>query len=187
MDDIQLLFIETSDFSAGAPSGWAHLPGSPRPQGSNVVSVNVMWKRATSNTSDNQRIFDPGNHQVGFMVLVRGCRTVGDPWTFTAGSGAAASSTSFTAQSGTTTEDQSLVIAATATNLDSSTNPVQSMTATGLENFMQVAQAATDLGNGGGIAVWAGVKTSAGLVPSIAGALSSPAATSNLVFALSPA
>lgn len=193
-DDILLLVVECAESSGMNPASvfpgtWAHLAGSPRPQGSNVTTVNVMWHRVTAASSASFSAGSPGNHQVGFIAVVRGCAPTGEPQSFAVGAGQAAAGTSFTLASGgsATTEANSLVFAAVAANLDTGTNQIQSLTNPSLPTLSQVQQTSAVAGNGGGVGLWAGVKSSPGPIDDFTGTRTTGAAVSGLMFAFPPA
>jgi hypothetical protein len=184
--DILLLCVECAE-SVGvtAPAGWAHTPGSPRAQGSNVTAVNVLWKRATSSAEPNPTVADPGNHQVGFAVRVRGVRTAGDPWAVAPMGDGEASGADFalvTTQS--TTEPNTRVMVLIAGSADTDTDNFTSVTAPNLGSFALVQQAWTLDGNGGGIGCYSGTRATAGTIGTISGSTPVAAAVSAVTIGL---
>lgn len=163
-DDILLLFVECAE-SAGAtaPSGgWAHVTNSPNPRGSNVTCVNLLWLRATGSGTTNPQVADPGNHQVGFVMVVRGCETTGNPWDGTPTQDSAAGSTQIIATGVDTTVDETLVVYAVAGNTDTTTDQWSSIANADLANVTVHEQEWTTSGNGGGIMAVTGEKATAG-------------------------
>lgn len=173
-NDIILLPIECAE-SVGvtAPAGWAHVTNSPRAQGSNVTAVNVLWRRAASGAETAPTVTDPGNHQVGFTLVVRGVRTSGDPWDFAPVGNGAAGATSFSATGGTTTGVDRLVVVAVAGNADIATDQFTSVANATLASFLEREQVFVIDGNGGGIGVWTGQKATAGATGTTTGSMPS--------------
>src|SRR5438045_793399 len=70
--DILFLIVETNvTGGVTAPTqdgGWAHVTNSPRAQGSNVTSISVMWKLATSGAMTNPVILAQADHQIGVAI-----------------------------------------------------------------------------------------------------------------------
>jgi hypothetical protein len=184
-DDILLLFVECAEtVGVTAPSGWAHVTGSPRAQGSNVTSVNIMWQRAAASGTTNPTVADPGDHQVGFAVVLRGVVATGDPWNFTPVGTGAGGATTFSATGGTTTAVDTRAFVVVANNTDSATDQFSSVTNGTLTGFAEVDQAFTASGNGGGVGVWSGTRTTTGSTGTTNGNIAASSSYSALVFAL---
>ena len=98
------------------------------------------------------------------MIAVRGAATSGDPWDVTAGGVEATSDTSGSIPGATTTDANTLIVAAIATSLpDSTSTTVFSSWANGnLTSVTECTDNATTSGNGGAIGIVTGVNTSAG-------------------------
>lgn len=161
--DILMLVIECAE-SAGvsAPAGgWAHVTNSPRPQGSNVTCLNVLWKRASASTTPNPTVTDPGNHMVGFAYVVRGCITYGDPFDF-APVDSGANNSSLSAAGGTTNGPDRLVAVNVGVTTDTTSDQLSSVTNSNLSGFGEAEQSFTTSGNGGGVALYTGSLASAG-------------------------
>ena len=188
-DDILLLVVECAETGGvTAPSGgWAHITNSPRSAGSNVTSVNVMWLRATSGSTTNPTVTDPGNHQVGFVAVIRGAISSGNPWDFTPVASSATGTTTFSATNGTTTVADTLICAVISNNQDTATDQFSSVSMSGVTSFTEREQVFTADGNGGGIALYTGERSATGSPGSCDGTIGTSSAWAGLVFALEPA
>lgn len=185
-DDILLLFVENAEGSGvAAPTGWAHVPGSPQTQGTNVTASNIMWKRATSSAETNPTVSDPGNHQIGVVVSFKGVVKTGNPWDFTpvgnSGNGATASATG-----STTTVAECLVVVGLAGGVDTLVDQFSGQANGSLGSLTARVQDWTDLGNGGGIGVYTGTRTVAGATGTTTVDLATSGAWAALTLALRP-
>jgi hypothetical protein len=183
--DILLLFVECAE-SAGvtAPAGWAHVTNSPNAQGSNVTCANVMWKRATTSSETNPTVVDPGNHQIGFVVAVSGAIATGTPTDFAPTTNGQAGVTTFSATGGTLTVTNTRVFVFVASSVDVLTDQFTSVTNASLTGFAIVDQEFTDLGNGGGVGVWSGTKTTTGTTGTATGTIGTSGSYASIVFAI---
>jgi hypothetical protein len=185
--DILILACEDQS-TAGltAPSGgWAHITNSPRAQGSNVIAVNVFWKRATSAAETDPQVPAASNHQAGFAMSIRGCITSGNPWDFApVGSGAAAATTA-SMTGGTTSGADRLVFAVLAGNTDIATDQFSAGSNGNLANFAKQGNSWTTDGGGGGVDIYTGELAAAGATGTTTATMAS-LTYSALVFALVP-
>lgn len=171
INDILLIVIECNPGdTVTPPAGYAHLPGSPFVDGSSTTVGNVLWKRHSGSESA-PNVADPGDHQVGYMLAIRGCVPSGNPWDqVTTGAGAAG--TSQTAPTGmTTTVRQSLVYIFSANGHDPAaavTTYYSGWTCASLGGAMtERGDYHNNDGTGGGIGCAEGVKATAGAVGTI--------------------
>lgn len=189
-NDILLGVFESGD-PAGitAPSGWAHVTGSPQPQGvgTNPTCISVIWKRAASASETNPTIASTANHQVGGILVVRGCIETGNPWNYTPAVGGATQAATFSNVGGTTTVADCLAIFAVAGHADSNADQFSSVTNATLTGFAEADQYPTNLGNGGCAGVWSGTKAAPGSVGTTGGnCVGSLSAVAWINFALLP-
>lgn len=182
-DDILLVFHETNvSTGSSTPSGWAHITGSPRSQGANVVAVSILWKRATSSSETNPVFSASSNHQMAFAVAARGCVTAGDPWDFApVDYGVAA--TSLSVPGGTTTVTNTRTFVVIANSADILTDQISAVSNGSLTGFAVIDQEFTDMGNGGGVGVWSGTRTTTGSTGTTSATVVSGSSAA-LVFAL---
>lgn len=187
-DDLLFLFVECSD-SVGvtAPSGWAHITNSPRAQGANVTCNNTMWRRATDGSTTDPSVAGTVNHQVGFVVVVRGGVTTGNPWDFSPVGDGTAGATSQSADGGTTTVADCLVMVGVADNQDTVTNQFSNVANASLSSVTLQQQSFTTDSNGGGIVVITGGKAVAGATGDTTMQTALSCSWSALTFAVKPA
>ncbi len=162
IDDVMVLVVESGATTGVVtpPTGWTHITGSPRAQGSNVVSISVMWKRVTSLSETNPSVAGQANHQLGNITVFRGCITTGTPFELPVGSGSATVGVSHAV--GTTTGAQELVALWCASSVDATTDQFGAFTNGSLSSVTKVGQGGTLNGNGGSITFVTGVRAVAG-------------------------
>lgn len=174
--------------SAGfPPTGWAHVTGSPVVQDTNT-QLTVIWKRfATGDTAPGWG--DSGDHNVGRMIAIRGCKTTGNPWNVVASSTESTSDTSAAWPGNTisTTVADCLVLEIIATGADvASTAQLGALTNANLSSITERMDNWISNGNGGGIGMVSGVKASAGNIGSSTATLGTAATKSLMTLALEP-
>jgi hypothetical protein len=167
LNDILLLAIECdATDTLPVPSGWAHIPGSPFIDGSNTTQGNVLWKRH-SGSEANVNVGDPGDHQEGYMLAIRGCVPSGNPWNVT-NSGAAAAGTLLSPNTGlTTTREKTLVYMFVANGHDPAgpvTTYYGAWACASLTSVTERGDYHNNDGSGGGIGCADGVKATTGAV-----------------------
>lgn len=161
-DDILLLFVEVgATVGATAPSGWSHVANSPRAQGSNVSTGNLMWKRATSSSETNPTVPGQANHQVGFTAVIRGCVTTGSPFDTATGVNSNLGP-SLSVVMGSTSADDSLVVLAASSSADAAADQFGAFTNSSLSSITKQGSAGTTNGNGGSVDMVTGAKAAAG-------------------------
>ena len=172
VNDILLLFLETGNetITIPTPNGgtWAEVTNSPQGTGTTGAAgtgtrLTVFWSRYNG-TQGAPTTSDSGNHQLGRMIAIRGAVTSGDPWDITAGGVEAVSDTSGSIPGATTTVANTLVVAAIATALPDATGTTNfSLWTNGdLASLTERTDNTTNQGNGGGLGIVTGTKTTAG-------------------------
>lgn len=186
LDDVLVLFCEDGA-TAGltAPTNWAHITNSPRPQGANVTAVSIFWKRAISGSETNPQVPAPANHQVGFAVAFRGVVNNGNPWDFSPVGNGGAAQTTVSATGGTSSVANTLVVVTAVGNTDTAVNQFSGPTNASLANLTTQQQIFTTDGNGGGVVVYTGEKAAAGATGTTTATMTS-LTYSALTFALLP-
>jgi hypothetical protein len=167
IDDIALLFIESTGgqpATLSTPAGFAAVLNSPQATGATTAGtrITVFWARATSTSMASPTVADPGNHVYARILTYRGVFASGDPWDVTGGGVKAAASTSVTVTGVTTTVANTLIVQAVARDNDSAAAAFSAQTNAGLTGIAERSDAGTAMNNGGGFAVWDGVKAAAG-------------------------
>lgn len=163
-NDINILFVQTSNQSVSAPAGWARLGpaagfGSAAAAGS--TRLTIFWKRDSGADSD-PTVTDPGDHALAQIIGIRGCVTSGDPFLCVGATKKTTASTTGTASAGGTPVNNCLVINAFATSLDSASAAFSSFTNADLGSVTERVDVGTTDGTGGGIGVCTGTKAVAG-------------------------
>jgi len=169
IDDIALLFVESTGGQAvtlSTPAGFVAVANSPQATGTttNGTRITVFWARATSSSMATPRVADPGDHVYAQIVTYRGVDNSGNPWDVTGGGVKAAASTSVTVTGVVTSVPDTLVVQAVARDNDSAAAAFSAETNASLTGITERSDAGTTSGNGGGFAVWDGVKATAGAV-----------------------
>lgn len=185
-NDILVCVVETN-VTGGlttATSGWVHVTNSPKAQGTNVTSVSVFWKRATSSSETNPVIDATSDHQAGFTIGFRGCVTSGNPWDFTPVASGTSGSLTMSATGGTTTVADCLVCIFSANNTDTAVDAYSLIINASLTNLAIQNQSFTASGNGGGCMVGTGEKATAGATGTTTATMGATSSTANIVLAL---
>lgn len=155
LNDI-LLMVAESESSISAPANWAHIPGSPML--ASFAQHSVLWKRATV-SEIAPTIDDTGNHQFVVIFGFRGVKKTGDPWNALSTGINDSSNNSLTGTVTTVAGCQVVITASYGTDTDVAIFTFSNGNLTGLA---EIFDGGTSLGNGGGIGVATGVKTTAG-------------------------
>lgn len=159
VNDVLVLFLET-EAQAITVSGWTAAGNSP--QNTTGTRLSVFWKRAVEGETDPVTS-DSGDHQVGYIIAVRGCIATENPWDVTAGGVDSTSDTSGSIPGATTTGPNRLVLVACSTNRDADgTAEFSGWTNANLEGLEEEKDATSSQGAGGGIGVASGRKVTAG-------------------------
>jgi Family of unknown function (DUF6701)/Concanavalin A-like lectin/glucanases superfamily len=165
--DVALLFVESAGGQVATLStaaGFVAVANSPQATGAGAAGtqITVFWARATSAAMPSPTVADPGNHVYAQILTYRGVIASGNPWDITAGGVKTPASTSVTVTGVTTTVPNTLVVQAVARDNDSAAAAFSAETNANLTGIAERSDAGTTSGNGGGIAVWDGVKATAG-------------------------
>lgn len=170
-NDILILVLKTHGDQAITVSGgtetWAEVADSPQNIASQV-RLTVFWARASQNSPTSPTTSDSGNHQLGRMIAVSGCRTSGDPWDVTSGGTSTLSITAASITGDTTTLADCLVVAIIAVNQPDATSTTgfgswtNADLATITERIDNTSSISTGVGTGAGIGLATGGKATAG-------------------------
>jgi hypothetical protein len=171
--DIALLFVESCGGQAvtlTTPAGFANVLNSPQYTGTGTAGtrITVFWCRATSSSMSSPIVGDPGNHVYGRILTFRGVTTTGNPWDVTAGGTKATASGTTTFGTVTTSVNNDLIVLAASRDNDSTAAAWTdaSWTNTNLSSLTERQDGGTTSGNGGGVGVATGVKSTAGAIGS---------------------
>ncbi len=167
VDDIALLFVESTGgqpASLSTAAGFVAVANSPQATGTttNGTQITVFWARATSAAMAAPTVADPGDHVYAQIITYRGVINTGNPWDVTGGGVKAAASTAVTVTGVTTTVPDTLIVQAVARDDDASGAEFSGQTNAALTGIAERSDAGTISNNGGGFAVWDGVKATAG-------------------------
>ena len=166
-DDILILVLQSSnDSQVTAPAGYANLgPQNGFGAAATALSskLSIFWKRDGGSESA-PTIPDTGNHTYGMMFAVRGCLTVGDPFTLQDQNWKFTASTSGTSPVSVTTVDNTLVVDIFAGNVSNAGAEGSSLANTDLASVTEQFDDGTTDGTGGFIYVASGVDATAGEV-----------------------
>jgi len=187
-NDIGILVIESSAASLSAPSGWT-LVGQAISLSGLLSSTNVYWKRAASGSESTANTGFPAgaDHMVARIHTFRGCVTTGTPILASATATRGTGTTTWSAPSITTTTANEFVVwCAGRDNDSSSTTAFGSPTNANLISPVEIAEAGTISGNGGGFTVGYGLKAAAGATGTTTGTVTSSAGAS-VTFSLAAA
>lgn len=166
-DDILVLVLQQSnEANVTAPAGYQQLGpqngiGAAATAGSTKLSI--FWKR-DAGAESAPTIPDTGDHTYGMMFAVRGCPTVGDPFTLGGNNWKFTTSQSGSGPSSITTIDGTLVVDIFAGSADIATAEGSSLANADLTSVTTQFDDGTTDGTGGFIYVASGVKSSAGAV-----------------------
>jgi len=131
-------------------------------------------------------IADAGNHINGVIVAFRGCAYTGNPWNATAGGVKSTASTAMSATAVTSTVDNCLIVNCVARHSDFAANQYSGEANAALSALTERIDNGTQLGNGGGIAVYHGVKAAAGGSGNTTATLANTSQEAYLTIALKP-
>jgi uncharacterized repeat protein (TIGR01451 family) len=167
VNDIALLFVESA---GGQPvtlsdaQGFVQVAESPKATGSGTAGtqLSVFWARATSTSMAAPTVAEPGNHVYAQILTYCGVATSGNPWNITGGGTDTLSGGSINVTGVTTTVANTLIVQAATRDNDSAAAAFSAETNANLTNITEHSDAGTSSGNGGGFAVWDGIKAAAG-------------------------
>lgn len=166
--DVALLFVSTTGGEAVSLSsntaGFVQIANSPQSSdtGTAGTRLTVFWARATSAAMANPTIADPGDHVYARILTYRGVISTGNPWDITIGGIKATPSSAVTVTGVTTTVPDTLIVQAVSHDRDNGGAHFSGQTNANLTGITERTDEGTNSGNGGGVAVWDGVKLTAG-------------------------
>jgi len=194
VDDVALLFVESTGGQAATlstPAGFAAVLNSPQATGTttNGTRITVFWARATSTAMATPMVADPGDHVYARIITYRGVINTGNPWDVTGGGVKASSSSSVTVTGVTTTVPDTLIVQVVSRSNDRPDAEFSAETNANLTGITERSDRGTTSGsgNGGGFAVWDGVKATAGATGDTTATLSRSSINAFLTIALRPA
>jgi hypothetical protein len=189
-NDILLLFVETYNqaISITNQNGgtWSQLASSP--QGTTGTRLTAFWSRYNG-TQGAPTTSDSGDHQIGVIIAIRGATTSGNPWDVTAGGVESTSDTSGSISGATATVANTLVVTAIATSLPDGNydnNRFSTWTNANLTSLTERVDCSRNSGNGGGIGIATGIKTTAGAYGNTAVTLATSATKGMMSIAIKP-
>jgi len=162
-NDIAITFCETENTdTVTPPSGWSAVTNSTVSSGT-VTRLWAIWRRIQAGDTAPS-IADAGDHNIGRMIIVRGCATSGNPWDVLGTSTELVADTSVSIPGVTTTVSNCLVLYAVSTGQDgsSSTAAYSGWADATLANITEQMDNYTASGLGGGFGMASGEMASAG-------------------------
>lgn len=143
------------------PTGWALIQNSPVATGT-PTKLSAIWHRAVGGDTAPV-IADVGNHQVGRMIVIRGCIATGNPWDVATATQELVADTSVSIASITTSLADCLILAMFSTGQDiASTAGATGWANANLSSVTERMDDWTALGTGGGFSMMTGGKATAG-------------------------
>lgn len=169
--DIVLLECEAADVAAlTTANGFARITALDQSIGTGAAStgrtqMSVWWRRW--NGTDGSPVFtDAGDHNIGRMISISGCKTTGDPWNvLSTGTTDGTADTSVSAAGATTTVADCLVLVMACQGLpdaDSAGTEFGAATNGDLATLTEQMDNNRSVGNGGAIWMVTGQKATAG-------------------------
>lgn len=162
--DILLLFVQSSNQAVTAPGGYSRLgpaAGFGTAASAGSTRLTIFWKRDGGSESD-PTVVDTGDHTLAQILGVRYCVETDDPFLCVGARRKTTASITGTASAGSTPVDKCLVVNAFAHALDSASAVFSAFTNADLTSVTEQIDVATADGNGGGIGVSTGIKSTAG-------------------------
>lgn len=170
--DIALLFVESRQaepVTLSTAAGFVAVTNSPQFTASDAVAPNtgtrltVFWARATSAAMTSPTVADPGDHVHAIILTYRRVVSSGTPWDVTGGGAeSGANNTTLTVTGVTTTVANTRVVQAASRNNDNGAAAFSAQANPGLTGIGERSDTGTNLGDGGGIGVWDGLRAVAG-------------------------
>lgn len=171
VDDIGILAVQTANQAAtlSDPQGFTEITAGGAPFGTGTAGaagscrLTLFWARATSTAMTSPTVADSGDHQDAQIIVLRGCKTSGNPFEVVSG-GTHAAATAVSVPGGTTTFDESLVIfiVTSAADIFPGTAEISGEVAADLDSIQERNENWSTTGVGGGIATSTGVMSLAG-------------------------
>jgi hypothetical protein len=190
-----LLAIETANqaISITNQNGgtWTEVTNSPQGTGTaggtSATRLTVFWSRYNG-TQGAPTASDSGNHQIGRIIAIRDAAASGNPWNVTAGGIEATSDTSGSIPGATTTVGNTLVVTIIATDKPDAagTANFSAWTNSNLTSVTERTDDTQNAGNGGGLGIATGVKSTAGAYGNTTVTLANAAVKGMMSIALKP-
>lgn len=162
-DDVFLIFREMEGAGVSTlPTGYAVLASQPVTSGTTTKLV-AVWKRSVGGEAAPS-CPDAGDHQIGRMIVVRGCVATGNPWNQANPTQELTADQSVSIAGVTTTQPDCLLLYAVSTGQDgsSSTTAYSGWANAALASVAEQMDNYTASGLGGGFGVASGEKAVAG-------------------------
>lgn len=191
-NDIGILLVQTSDEAPGndPPAGWSAAPSSPQGTGTagaaGSTRLSVYWARATTASEADAVLGDSGNHQLGQILIFRGCITTGSPFDTSAGSTQDAASVSINIPGGTTATADCLILLMGAHATDGAANQFSNFVNVGLANITERTDRGTSAQAGGGFVLTTGEKATVGAFGTTTADVATSSVLASLMLALKP-
>jgi hypothetical protein len=165
--DVALLFVESAGGEAvtlTVPSGFVAVANSPQTTGAGTAGtqLSVFWARATSAAMVAPEVSAVTDHFYAVILTFRGVLNTGNPIDVTAGGVKAAASISVSVTGVTTTVNNALVVQAVTRDTDANGVFCSAQANAGLASITERFDNGTNLGLGGGLCVWHGIRAVAG-------------------------
>lgn len=181
--------LGVNPYTLSDPQGFVEIAGSPQHDGADNLAarLQVWWKRAASSSETAPTIADVASDdsKMAMVLLVRGCRSSGNPFDVTAG-GTVITTTAVSIPGLTTTVANALVIAIATHRIDIATPQFSAFANASLTNLTEHVNLSTSSGAGYGIGIAAGTKAVAGAVSATTATLAATSTQALLSIALAP-
>lgn len=169
-------------FPSIASNGFAHVDLSPVTNDTST-RLHVVWRRWTAGLTAHAW-GDSGDHNLGCYLVVRGCKTTGNPWNTVATNFESTLDNSAAWPAATTSVDDCLVLFLAAWSDDFTTGALSG--GTGLGAFTEHIDAGTATGNDGQVCAVGATKAAAGGTGSPTATLAGNATKAFMTLALEP-
>lgn len=162
-NDVALAVIESgNEVPPNSPWNVIGYVGSGTAGAALSVGLQLAWQRCSGGALGNPSFGDSGDHTIARVIMVRGCRTSGAPVVLLGTPAADSQSEPIPIPVANTPVDLCLVAHILAHGQDSSATFLTSITSAALASVTEAFDTGTLQGNGGGLAMSYGVKTTAG-------------------------
>jgi hypothetical protein len=161
--DIALLFMETQGDvtpTLTTASGFVLVGSNNAVNSAAGTRLTVFWARASSNAMAAPVIANTTDHVYAQILTYRRVLWSGNPWSVTAAGNKATASTTVTVTGVTPTDTNSLIVQVVTRSDDSAAASFSGQTNANLIGLAERVDGGTTTGNGGGFAVWDGVRLS---------------------------
>jgi hypothetical protein len=170
-DDVAVTFVETESEIPAPPTNWAQVATINVASGT-VTRLTALWRRLTASEAA-PAITTTANHKIGRMIVVRGCRTAGNPFEAAPVTTELVADTTVSIPGTTTTVADCLMLYAFGTGQDiTSSAGATGWANASLANVAEQMDSWTATGLGGGFAMASGEKAAAGATGAMTATLS---------------